>query len=192
MVALASPRPRRRAFTLVELLIVVAIIGVLAALASYGVRKYVLQAKTTEAKNALGMMAKKAKMAYDRESMTSTLLQGGSSAVASSNLCDDASSPVPAQVAQIAGRKYQSTDAEWFVDAATPGKGFACLKFSVSDAQYYQYAYFGSTGDTGRFTAEARGDLDGNGVTSVFRLTGAVTNRVVLVSPNFDETAGEE
>ena len=36
-------------FTLVELMIVVGIVGVLAALAVYGVRKYVAHAKTAEA-----------------------------------------------------------------------------------------------------------------------------------------------
>ena len=37
-------------FTLVELMIVVAIVGVLAVLAVYGVRKYIANAKTAEAK----------------------------------------------------------------------------------------------------------------------------------------------
>ncbi len=45
----ASSLASVRAFTLMEMMIVVAIMGVLAALATYGVRKYVLEAKKAEA-----------------------------------------------------------------------------------------------------------------------------------------------
>ena len=42
-------------FTLVELMIVVATVGVLAVLAIYGVRKYIANSKTAEARNCLSV-----------------------------------------------------------------------------------------------------------------------------------------
>jgi type IV pilus assembly protein PilA len=51
--ALVTARGADRAFTLMELMTVVAIIGILATLATYGVRKYLLEAKKAEASSMI-------------------------------------------------------------------------------------------------------------------------------------------
>ena len=58
-----------RGFTLVELMIVVAIIGILAALAIVGVKKYMTSAKSAEARNSLGTMSGLASQVWSGEKM---------------------------------------------------------------------------------------------------------------------------
>lgn len=62
----ARARRRGRAFTLVELMIVVAMIGVMSALAMVGYRKYIYSAQSSEAKNVIQMI-RGAQEAYKAE-----------------------------------------------------------------------------------------------------------------------------
>jgi type IV pilus assembly protein PilA len=186
----------KRGFTLVELMIVVAIVGILAALAIYGVTKYVRNAKTAEARDALGRMSKDAAGAYNRENMAPEVLGLGEAATAGFRLCGSASA-VPSGNPP-SGAKYQSSPAEW--NAGTATAGWKCLKFSMNDPQYFQYNYTQS-GDAsaagGSFSTIARGDLDGDGSSySTFAIAGslqeAAGKTIVTLSPSIQEINPDE
>src|SRR5580704_11472661 len=109
-------RTRSAAFTLIELMIVVAIIGILSVLAVYGVSRYIANTKSAEAHNALGRIANAAVVQYESERMAPGVLPQATSAGLSRALCKSASASVPASPAAIQGRKYQSSTADWSTD----------------------------------------------------------------------------
>jgi len=175
-------------FTLVELMIVVAIIGVLAALAIYGVGRYLKHSKTAEATRSLGNMEQGAKASFQNDTDTS----GSGKGPFVHTFCQSATA-TPATIPS--GSKVSVV--------STPGSGtnydqpgWKCLRFLMTDPQFYSYTYTSngpsSSGTAATYTATANGDLDGNGTASTFQLKGVGSStgeasRVSLSVTNEDE-----
>jgi hypothetical protein len=163
----------------------VAVIGSGAAMAIYGVRRYLVSAKTAEAKNTIGAIARGAVGAFERE----TLDPKGK--LATHQLCKNAKA-VPPTVPK--GTKYQP-NGEPGADFETgdAAAGWRCLKFTMTRPHYFQYEYRrggpykgpprgGPDPGPNGFEASAEGDLDGDGKTSLFTLIGTVNPKTQTVT----------
>lgn len=172
-------------------MIVVAIIGVLAAIAVYGVSLYLGAARASAAKNNIGEITRAAYAAFERERMGADALADGAVSAEASHIICDSAAPVPALVPK--GAKYQpitSPGSDFYGGNETVG--WRCLKFSIDQPIAYQYHYTRGASVVAPgspvacnvqdcFEAGAIGDTNGNNVLARFARAGIVNTATGLM-----------
>ena len=158
----------RKGFTLIELMIVVAILGILAAVAIPAFLKYIKRSKTTEATMNVRKLFDASATYFAAEHADS-----GGEILAAQFPTTAGSTP---GLAKIGDAKFTSAPATW--DATST---WVALQFSVSDPSYFTYQYDsnGSETNDAKFTASTFGNLDGDGTYSTFVRTGSIVDMEV-------------
>ena len=153
-------------FTLIELMIVVAIIGILAGVAIPAFMKYIRRSKTVEATMNLRKIFDSAVSYYYAEHATSA-----GAMITRQFPTTNTWSPTTNCGTTTSGKCNPATEA-----AAWSTATWTALNFSVDDPFYYAYQFRSAgTGSSSTFSAEAQGDLDGDSTYSLFRRNGSVT-----------------
>ena len=148
-------KSNKKGFTLIELMIVVAIIGILAAVAIPAFLKYIKKSKTTEARTNLRKIYDGEVTYYSEE----TVNQAGT--ILSKQFVSCTAQPSSYGINKTAGN-WETSD-------------WQAVKFATDSPVLYQYVVTASgTGTTSSFTARALGDIDGDSTTSLFERIGAV------------------
>ncbi|ACY16653.1 type IV pilin protein [Haliangium ochraceum] len=169
---LSKLQSRQKGFTLIELMIVVAIIGILAAVAIPAFMRYMNKAKSSEAEQMVKKVHDGAISYYHNPPQTSfgTPAKGFpiTQALTPTAACcqPGVQEKCPADAAEAA---------EW-----AASNTWKSLNFSMDSPHYYQYEFLdndpaGELTGSPLFVAGAEGDLDCDGVTGRFEMGAEVT-----------------
>ncbi len=168
---------KKEGFTLIELMIVVAIIGILAAVAIPAFINYVKRSKTSEAFENLRAMFLGASSYYQLEHYNQGIT---STSYTHCVLGTAATGTDPGNQKHL---------------ISTPPAEFAALNMAFSDPVYFDYSIKGSTAGcnhsagtsaTAIYTFVATGDLDGDNANSTIELAvGANTDNDLFRAPGF-------
>ncbi len=193
-----STKTSARGFTLIELMVVVAILGILSAIAVPALTKYLRRAKTSEARVQIAKLFDATVAHFSEEHV-------GRGAVAfigdGGTLSDLASHRCPHQPGEATGASEAQITPALALDCNL-GPGGRCvpavggggagyydftqwsdnavwnsLNFQLEQAHFFHYNFLASNSGTGfgqcQFTAQAFADLDHDGLYSTFERAGA-------------------
>jgi prepilin-type N-terminal cleavage/methylation domain-containing protein len=157
-VAMRSMNKVHRGFTLIELMIVVAIIGILATVAIPAFMDYVKRSKRSEAVLQLNKLGKNAKRTYGETASYPT----GTASPA----------PTPPGTRGCCGGTGKSPN-HCAADPTAWTGVWKALDFEIDEDSLFYYSYDGASQS---YSALAIGDLDCDGVQITYTLSGAAVN----------------
>jgi prepilin-type N-terminal cleavage/methylation domain-containing protein len=160
---------RSQGFTLIEMMIILMIVGLLAAISIPAYIKHVKQSKTVEAVDSLDRIKSGAEAYFENERFDDT---GNRLPRTFPAHLQETPAGGPELCCNTKGSLCVTGVATWI------RRGWNALQFSISEPHSYTYEFVGGNADTrAYYNAYAYGDLDCDGIRSTFEIKGSVDSQ---------------